>query len=472
MESISQHSFVEPNPRIRLDAKKWLKLSRKQDLVEAIGWFSILWVTFTFLIDGGINQINNLQSGLGAVERLSALIATDLLLIQTLLIARVPWLDKLYGHDRATATHKKLGKPILYLVLLHFIAVVWSFAIADNKNPIAEFFVMLNTIEDLLLATLALVFMIIVVITSLKIARSKLPYEAWYIVHLLGYGAVMAAIPHQINTGTDIAGKPLAEAFWIAAYMFVALNILWFRFLSPIVLSLSKNLRVAEVVKESSDSVSISISGKKMKGFAAQSGQFFIVRVLTSTQWWRAHPFSISAAPTDNRIRFTVGNRGDDTALLQNIKPGTKVILEGPYGVFTEERRTKSDVVLVAAGIGAPPIRALAENIAAKPGEVTLIYRVRDKSDAPLIAELEALAKKRGFYLHTLEGKRRSNTSWLPEGMNENFSDDKVLLSLAPKVASSDVYVCGPVAFTRSVKESLKKAGTPASQIHAEEFAW
>jgi predicted ferric reductase len=108
MESISQHSFVEPNPRIRLDAKKWLKLSRKQDLVEAIGWFSILWVTFTFLIDGGINQINNLQSGLGAVERLSALIATDLLLIQTLLIARVPWLDKLYGHDRATATHKKL----------------------------------------------------------------------------------------------------------------------------------------------------------------------------------------------------------------------------------------------------------------------------------------------------------------------------------------------------------------------------
>jgi ferredoxin-NADP reductase len=56
--------------------------------------------------------------------------------------------------------------------------------------------------------------------------------------------------------------------------------------------------------------------------------------------------------------------------------------------------------------------------------------------------------------------------------MNENFSDDKVLLSLAPKVASSDVYVCGPVAFTRSVKESLKKAGTPANQIHAEEFAW
>ena len=464
--------LVEPNPRLRLDGKNWLRLHRAQDLLEAIGWLSIVWVVFTFLIDGGANQVSDVISGLNAVERLTALVATDLLLIQTLLISRVPWLDKLYGHDRATATHKKLGKPILYLVLAHFVAVIAGYAIADGKNPVEELLVLFNTFPDLVWATIALVLMILVVITSIKISRKKLSYEAWYLVHLFGYGSVMLAIPHQINVGTDIAGKPMAEAFWIAAYVFVALNIVWFRFLGPIVRSASKNLRVSQVVRESSDSVSITVSGKKMDTFAAKSGQFFIVRVLTGTQWWRAHPFSISAAPTKNTIRFTIGERGDDTALLQHIKPNTRVILEGPYGVFTEDRRSKNDVVLIAAGIGAPPIRALAENIAAKPGEVSIIYRVRDREDAPLISELQEIARRRGFYLHILSGNRRSNHSWLPKEIYEHLSDEKALLTMVPKVANSDVYVCGPVAFTRSVKKSLQQVGTVERQIHAEEFAW
>jgi predicted ferric reductase len=282
----------------------------------------------------------------------------------------------------------------------------------------------------------------------------------------------MLAIPHQITTGTDIAGKPLAETFWIAAYLFVAMNILWFRLLSPIVFSAVKGLKVSAVKKESSDSVSITISGKNLDSLQTESGQFFIVRIITATQWWRAHPFSISAAPTKDAIRFTVGNRGDDTALLQHLKPGTRVILEGPYGIFTARRRTKNDVVLVAAGIGAPPIRALAEDIAAKPGEVNIIYRVRDLGDAALVDELEEIAKRRGFYLHVLDGNRRSNSSWLPKTVSASKSDEEALLEMVSKVAKSDVYVCGPVEFTRSVKKSLLKVGTPEQQIHAEEFAW
>ena len=102
-------------------------------------------MVFTFLIDGGLVGLTDLHAALSAIDRLSALIATDLLLIQTLLIARVPWLDKIYGHDRATLTHKRLGKPILYLVILHFISVTWSYAIADSKNVVDEFLTMINS---------------------------------------------------------------------------------------------------------------------------------------------------------------------------------------------------------------------------------------------------------------------------------------------------------------------------------------
>jgi len=464
--------LVEPNPRVKLGKAKWLGVLRGQDLVESIGWLSIVWVVFTFLIDGGLVGITDFQKVLGAVDRLSALIATDLLLIQTLLIARVPWLDKLYGHDRATLTHKRLGKPILYLVIAHFISVTWSYAIADSKNVVDELLTMLNTIPDLVTGTIAFVLMIIVVITSIKITRSRLSYEAWYLVHLLAYGAVMLAIPHQINVGTDIAGKPLAQMFWISAYLFVGLNILWFRLLSPIVLSGFHGLKVSDAVAESSDATSIYISGRKLKSFQAKSGQFFIIRLVTPGQWWRAHPFSLSAAPTDNTLRFTVGNRGDDTALMQNIKAGTRVILEGPYGVFTEDRRTQENVVLIAAGIGAPPIRALAESIAARPADVSIIYRIRNKNDAALAEELAEIAKHRGFYLHILEGSRKYPTSWLPAGPDDHLTDDQRLISLCPNVAKSDVYICGPAAFTKAVEKSLHSAGTPVNQIHAEEFAW
>ena len=465
-------ALVTPSPKGSLGQSKARKFLRAKDVLESLGWLTILLVIFTFLIDGGAEGITDLQSALGAIQRLSALVATDLLLIQTLLVSRVPWLEKIYGHDQATVTHKRLGKPILYLVIVHFVGVVWSYAIADSKNVLDELFTMITTTSDLLWATIAFVLMVLVVITSIKITRSRLSYEAWYIVHLFAYGAVMLAIPHQINMGSDIAGKTLAEIFWIGAYLFVGLNILWFRLLSPIVLSAIHGLKVSSAESESSDSTSVYISGRKLQSFQAKSGQFFILRILTRGQWWRAHPFSLSAAPTDKQLRFTIGNRGDDTTLIQNIKPGTRVILEGPYGVFTEDRRVQENVVLIAAGIGAPPIRALAETIAADPGDVSIIYRVRNRSDAALAEELVEIAQRRGFSLHILEGSRRFESSWLPVGVDPSQSDDEKLINLCPKIAKSDVYVCGPSAFTRAVEKSLHLAGTPKSQIHAEEFAW
>ena len=118
-------ALVEPNPKGKLGQSKLRKFLRAQDILESLGWLSILFVIFTFLIDGGVQEVKDFPSALGAIDRISALVATDLLLIQTLLISRVPWLEKIYGHDRATLTHKRLGKPILYLVIVHFEAVVW-----------------------------------------------------------------------------------------------------------------------------------------------------------------------------------------------------------------------------------------------------------------------------------------------------------------------------------------------------------
>ncbi|MEN9736976.1 MAG: hypothetical protein RJA26_209 [Actinomycetota bacterium] len=463
--------FAQPNTRVRLGQRKILRVLRGKDLVEVFAWASVVAVVAMFLVDGGVKSVTDVATGLGALSRLTALVGTDLLLIHMLLVARVPWIDRLYGLDKSTEAHKKLGKPILYLIVAHFLASLVNFAMLDQKTILAELGNLIFNVPDMLTATAALVLMIIVVVSSIQVARKRLSYEAWWLIHLLSYFSVFLAIPHQISTGSDIAGKPIALFYWISLYLFVAGNIVWYRFLEPIVVSLRAGLKVETTVRESSDSTSIYITGKNLDKLGYESGQFFIVRILTPSQWWRAHPFSVSAAPNSRFVRFTIGNRGDDTALLQSIKPGTKVILEGPYGVFTEARRSREKVTLIAAGIGAPPIRALAESMAARPGDISVIYRVRNSDDAALVDELNELSQRRGFKLTLLEGGRGQANSWMP-AHPENIPDHARISVIAPWISESDVFICGPAAWTRSVKKSLKRAGTPDHQIHAEEFAW
>jgi predicted ferric reductase len=387
-----------------------------------------------------------------------------------LLVARVPWIDKYYGHDKSTIAHKKLGKPILYLVIAHFAASLTQFAITDGKNLLDEFFSLISIFE-LLLATASLALMVLVVVTSLNIARRKLSYEAWFIVHLLSYIAVGVAVPHLFTMGSDIAGKPIPTIYWVTLYAFVTFNVVWYRVLVPVLRGLRHNLRVQAVVRESSDSVSIYLSGTQLDKLGGQAGQFYLFRPLTPKQWWRPHPFSISAAPNSNFVRFTIGARGDDTALLQSIKPGTRVMLEGPYGVFTEERRTRERVLLIASGIGIPPVRALAESMASRPGDLTVIYRVRNSEDAALLEEVREIARRRQINLHVVEGRRGSDDSWLNWDAR-NLPDQARLIEMAPWVSESDVYICGPLEWTKSVERAVKRAGTPEHQIHAEEYAW
>ena len=467
---LPQMRLVEPNKTVRIGERKIVRIKRAQDIIETIAWSIVMAVLVMFLLDGGLKGITDIPSALGAISRITSLLGTALLLIQMLLIARIPWIDKFYGHDGATVTHKKLGKPVLYFISAHFLASLIQYAINDGKNVVDELFSLMS-VQDLLLATIAFVLMLVVVVTSLNFARRAMSYESWFFVHLTAYISVAVAVPHIITTGSDVAGKPVQTIIWVALYLFVFLNVLWFRVIIPIRKSYRKQLVLAQSVRESSDTTSLYLTGKHLKKIEAVSGQFYFLRFMTPTQWWRPHPFSISAAPNGEYLRFTIGDRGDDTKLMQSLKPGTPVAIEGPYGLFTEERRTKEKVVLIASGIGIPPIRTLAESMAARPGDITVIYRVRNAEDASLLAEIRGICKRRGFPLHVVEGPRGNKNSWL-NADGSNNPDTARLTIMAPHVSEADVYICGPQVWTESVIKSVRKAGTPLDNIHSEEYAW
>ncbi len=465
---------MEPQTEIiYLGKRKLLSIQRKRDAVELLALAAIWIPLLLFVSEVGWSKLSVLELLWSNINRLSALLATSLLIVHFALIARIPWIESVFGLDKLTVAHKKLGKPILYLLVIHFLAAGMSYASIDSSSLLDSLIYLNFNFVSVIFATLALVLFVIVVISSIRIARKKLSYETWYLVHLLSYLGIFASIPHQYELGSDFLAQPILQSYFTLSYVFVGANLIWFRLLQPIVLSFAAKLRVVRVDPEANRTTSISIGGRGIQRFGAEAGQFFLLRVLTAKQWWRPHPFSVSNAPSDE-IRFTIGNRGDDTAQLQNIKPGTRVVLEGPFGVFSESKRSRQYVTLMAAGIGVAPIRALAESLAAEPGDITVIYRVNDDSDAALLGELERICRDKGHDLKLIKGPRSKTNSFLPEqAISEKPKPEHArLIELAPQILDSDVYICGPAGWSRSVKSSLKKLGMDNDHIHLEEFAW
>lgn len=463
--------LVEPTKKVRIGLRKVLRVKRAQDVIEVLAWSTVVAVIAMFLIDGGLKNVTDLGTAMNAIARVTSLIGTDLLLIHMLLVARVPWIDKFYGHDKATVTHKKLGKPVLYFITAHFIASLIEYSISNGKDIITTLFWFITDVQDMLLATLGFVLMVVVVITSLNFARRAMSYEAWFFVHLISYASVAVAVPHIFSSGQDVAGKPVQTIFWVTLYLFVFFNIVWFRVYKPIRKTYRKSLKLAKIVDESSDTSSLYLAGKNLNNIEGVAGQFYFLRPMTPTQWWRPHPFSLSAAPNGQYLRFTIGDRGDDTNLLRKTKIGTRFAIEGPYGLFTEDRRVNERVVLIASGIGIPPIRSLAETIAARPGDITVIYRVRNRQDAALVREIEEVCWRRGHKLFIIEGSRGKQGSWFNDDGTDR-PDVAKLFEIAPHIAESDVYICGPQAWTEQVVKSVRSAGTNPNFIHSEEYAW
>lgn len=453
---------------IKIGVRRHLQLQRSKDAVQAIGLMSVAVPIWIFMASGGFANLESID-WLATGNRLTALIGTSLLLVHLALVARIPWVEKTIGLDKLTGAHKRLGKPLLYVLLAHSVLAVVSYSEISNVSWIQGLVSMSFGYWELALALVAILLMVLVVVSSIRIARKRLSYENWYLIHLLSYIAILIAIPHQLTLGTDFLTQPLMQSWFTLLYLFVFGNLLWFRIFQPVVQSLMAGLKIVEVTPDRNRTTSLVIGGKNLRRFGAEAGQFFLVRVLNKKQWWRPHPFSVSNSP-ENHIRFTIGNRGDDTALMQNLKVGTKVILEGPFGVFTESKRTKRHVTLIAAGIGVAPIRSLAESLAAQPGDVTIIYRTNDAGDAALLEEVRSISSERGHILHILEGER-ADGSFLPEDGTSD-PDYAKLVRLSPHLIDSDIYICGPSAWSRSVVNALQKLRVPKHQIHLEEFAW
>jgi ferredoxin-NADP reductase len=227
---------------------------------------------------------------------------------------------------------------------------------------------------------------------------------------------------------------------------------------------LRHRFRVDGVSVETSDVVSIHVGGRRLERLNARPGQYFRVRLLKRNEWWRSHPFSLSAVPDGDYLRFSVKALGDFSERVQALRPGVRVILEGPYGALTSDRRTGDSVALIGGGIGVSPIRALFEELAGRI-DVTLVYRASRSVDLVFADELADLERRTGARIRWLVGRR--GTPAMPSDPLEAAS----LRRLIPDIASRDVFICGPIAMMDALERTLRELGVPSWRVHTERFA-
>jgi predicted ferric reductase len=415
---------------------------------------------------GNLEELSTTAGILTAIGQLAALYGTYLVLIQLVLMSRSPFLDQIFGQDRITWAHRWIGFGAIWLLVGHGVFTTVGYGIAVQNDPVSEAITLLTSYPYVLWSAVALGILVVVGIMSVRAARARVSYETWYFIHLYTYLAIALAFMHQLVDGIDFVNDPVARVYWIALYVLAVGSILVFRFGHPILVSWRHRLRVANVVDEAPGIVSIYLTGKDLDRLPVRAGQWFRLRFITPVGWWRAHPFSISAAPNGRYLRFTVKDLGDYSRLLQDIRIGTRVFVEGPYGVFTGATRTKARVLLIAGGIGVTPLRALLEELPAARGNLTLVYRASHEDEVVFRNELDQLASLRGATVHYLVGRR--GTAQMPH----DPLDPRSLRRLIPDIKDHDIYVSGPAGMMERVLSGLHWLRIPESQIHYERFAF
>ena len=345
---------------------------------------AIVWLWYH---GGNVTHVKTTGDLFTSIARITGLLGAYLALVQVVLLARLPVVERLVGFDRLTMWHRWNGHACIDLILLHVVFSVWGYALLDRVSVLKEIPTLLGggIYPGMITATVGTALLIAVVATSVVIVRRRLRYEVWYAVHLATYAGIALGYFHQIPTGNELVLNRGADDYWRGLYLATLAVLVVFRVLAPLRDALRYRLRVADVKHEGLGVVSVRMTGRNLHRLRARPGQFFLWRFLDRRRCWTAHPFSLSAAPDGSSLRITVKALGDHSSRMGELRPGTRVVAEGPFGVFTEASRQSRNVLLIAGGIGITPIRALLETMR---GDLVVLYRVIDESEVIFREEL------------------------------------------------------------------------------------
>ena len=450
----------------RPDARELWRLGA----VAVIGATSVLVIAL-WLRGGGIAALVAVNAEtLNTLGRITGLVSANLLLYQVLLMARVPLFERGFGRGGIVRMHRSTGFWSFWLMIAHIVLICAGYAAQQRVNVFVQLWQFVWDYPGMLLATAGTLLLIAVVVLSMRRVRSRMRYESWHLLHLYGYLGAGLAVPHMLWTGADFSGSATATVYWWLLWAATAAAVIVFRVVRPVWRSLTLDLRVDAVEPDGIRGVWVRVRGRGVHRLGAQAGQFFVWRFLDGAGWMRGHPFSVAAAPTGDALTLSAQVIGDGTERLRRLRPGTRVLVEGPFGIMTRPPRTGGRLLMVGAGSGISPLVALLEAEAYPPGGATLVTRDHTAEHGLRRAAIARLVAERGLRHVDLPGARNAVTpTWLP-ATHAAWTGVGVLRWLVPHIDDCDVFVCGPDLWQQAVVADLRTAGVASPRIRTESF--
>jgi predicted ferric reductase len=425
-------------------------------LMAGVGLGATTALTVTAETAGELSGPGGLATFAGNV---TGMVGTYLALMMVLLVSRIPVIEQVLGQDGLLRWHRRLAPWPISLLVAHAVLITAGYAQAARTGPWHEAGTLIRSYPDMLTATVGLALMCLAGVISVRAIRRRVRREVWWTIHLWMYLALAISFAHVIVLGPSFVGHPLTRVVWSAVWAATAGLVLAYRIGLPVFRSFRHRLSVAEVRPEGPGVVSVICQGRHLDRLPVSGGQFLFWRFLARGLWWQAHPYTLSALPEPPYLRLTVKGVGDHSQALARLQPGTRVAIEGPYGVFTRHSQGRPRVLLLAAGIGVTSVRALLEDLPREARPVVVLRATR-REDLVLGAEIVELVRRHRGQVQELTGDRAQASI-----------DPHWLRRTVPDLRQRDVYVCGPEGFVTEIVGIARWLGVPDEAIHHEAYA-
>jgi predicted ferric reductase len=229
---------------------------------------------------------------------------------------------------------------------------------------------------------------------------------------------------------------------------------------------------VVEVRPEYGNASTLVVEPVGHPGFRFDPGQFGWIAVGRSPFSMTQHPFSFSSAadtPEGGTISITIKAAGDYTRTIPSVRPGTRVYLDGPHGVFSMDRRQAPGYVFIAGGVGVTPFVSMLTTMKER-GDVrpvTLFYASPRWDEVILrdqLAELDA-ALPNLTVVHVLS---RPDPGWA--GESGRITAELLRRHLPPQFRRYEHLICGSTQMMDAMEDALVEVGVPPSRISSERF--
>jgi predicted ferric reductase len=408
-------------------------------------------------------RVQNLSEELIMAAQLTGLLGGYLLLIEVALMARLPWLERRIGSWLASL-HRYLGGYLMLLLTMHVALVLAGYSLSLRAPVGAVLLGVLRTYPDVLIATVSYLLLLGLGLSSIRRIRRRLGYERWHALHLVAYPAGVLAFGHEIAMGAQFTRNEYARGAWTLLSVTVAAAVLIHRCYLPLKRHLRHRLRISHIVAEAPDTISVYITGVNIERLNAQGGQYFRWRFLARGVWYQTHPFSLSAHPTENTLRLTVKGVGAYTRRLKRrLRPGQRVLADGPYGAFTAYLRRRRRVLLIGGGVGVTPLRAIAEALGGNERDVIFAQRASSEHELLMADELRRMQRLGKLTFLPVLGKRGKTA-------REDPMHPAKLRAAIPDLEEREVFICGSPGMVHNTIRQLRRAGVRRRYIHTELF--